>query len=204
MRPPANPCGVGLVLTGCVGHGWDMQRVMIIGQPGSGKSTLARLLGEKTFLPVVHMDHIHWKPGWVERDQAAKTRMVLDEIAHPAWIFEGGHSRTYAARLARADTLIWLDVSVGLRLSRVLWRTARGYGRTRPDLPEGCPEQFSAEFLRWIWRTRHSARSRMQALFDRAVPPKTRVRLTSLREVRTYLSTLDTALAAGHLGIPHR
>ena len=36
-----------------------MQRVMIVGQPGSGKSTLARRLGERTGLPVVHIDTIH-------------------------------------------------------------------------------------------------------------------------------------------------
>lgn len=42
-----------------------MQRVMIIGQPGSGKSTLAREMGKHTGLPVVHIDTIHWQPGWV-------------------------------------------------------------------------------------------------------------------------------------------
>ena len=45
-----------------------MKRVMIIGQPGSVKSTLARFLGERTGLPVVHIDKIHWKPGWNERE----------------------------------------------------------------------------------------------------------------------------------------
>lgn len=36
-----------------------MKRVMIVGQPGAGKSTLARQLGERTGLPVVHIDTIH-------------------------------------------------------------------------------------------------------------------------------------------------
>ena len=44
-----------------------MRRVMVIGAPGSGKSTLARALGERTGLPVFHMDHIHHLPGWAER-----------------------------------------------------------------------------------------------------------------------------------------
>ena len=40
-----------------------MERVMIIGCGGAGKSTLARQLGEKTGLPVVHLDQIYWSPG---------------------------------------------------------------------------------------------------------------------------------------------
>ena len=49
-----------------------MQRVMIVGQPGSGKSTLARRLGQLTGIPVVHIDTIHWQPGWVERSAAER------------------------------------------------------------------------------------------------------------------------------------
>lgn len=181
-----------------------MQRVMIIGQPGSGKSTLARQLGDKTFLPVVHIDHIHWKAGWVKRDRAEKSRMTLDVITQPAWIFEGGHSRTWPQRLARADTLIWLDLPVGLRLRRVLWRTVRDYGRTRPDLPHGCREQFSAEFLSFIWRTRHSSRAKMRALYESVSADKTRYHLTSSVAVRRFMDGLAQAVAIGNLGIPHR
>lgn len=181
-----------------------MQRVMIIGQPGSGKSTLARHLGDKTFLPVIHVDRIHWKSGWVERDKVEKTRMALDEIAKPAWIFEGGHSTTWPQRLDRADMLIWLDLSLGLRARRVLWRTLRHFGRTRPDLPEGCPEQFSLEFWLWIWRTRHSSRAAMQALYDDAPFDKTKYHFTSPAQVNVFLDDLTAALAVGNLGIPHR
>ncbi len=181
-----------------------MQRVMIIGQPGSGKSTLARMLGDLTFLPVVHMDHIHWKAGWVERDRAEKTQMTLDVIEGNSWIFEGGHSATYSQRLARADTLIWLDLAVGLRLRRVLWRTLRHYGRARPDLPEGCPEQFSREFLGFIWRTRHSAREHLRLLFEAAPVGKTTYHFTAHSQVNAFLLDLRAALSVGNLGIPHR
>ncbi|MEL6463597.1 MAG: AAA family ATPase [Pseudomonadota bacterium] len=181
-----------------------MQRVMIIGQPGSGKSTLARQLGQITFLPVVHIDHIHWKAGWVERDRAEKRRMTLEVADRPAWIFEGGHSATWPERLARADTLIWLDLPLGLRARRVFWRTLRYYGQTRPDLPDGCPERFDREFWSWIWNTRHSGRAKMRALFDNAPAEKTSYHFTTPHQVNTFLSDLGEALAVGNLGIPHR
>jgi ABC-type glutathione transport system ATPase component len=55
--------------------GASMQRVMIVGQPGSGKSTLARKLDQRTDLPVIHIDTIHWQPGWEERSGDEKTRL---------------------------------------------------------------------------------------------------------------------------------
>ncbi len=119
-----------------------LRRVMVVGQPGSGKSTFARMLGAATGLPVVHIDHIHWMDGWVEREAAEKDRLTREVHARDAWIFEGGHSRTWPERLARADTLVWIDVGLALRTWRVLRRVATGYGRARPDMPAGCPERI--------------------------------------------------------------
>ena len=181
-----------------------MRRVMIIGQPGSGKSVLARELGEITFLPVVHIDHIHWKAGWVERPGPEKDALCAEVHAGERWIFEGGRSSTWPERLDRADTLIWLDFPLPLRAWRVFWRTLRHWGRTRPDLPDGCPEQFSWEFARWIWNTRHTSRQAMQRLFDSAPADKSKHHLRSAREVRVYLANLREALSWGNLGIPHR
>jgi len=169
-----------------------MRRVMIVGQPGSGKSTLARALGQRTGLPVVHIDHIHWQAGWVERNREEKTRLCRAVEAGERWIFEGGHSATWAERMARADLLIWLDRPVALRLWRVLRRTLTGLGRTRPDLPEGCPEQLRnlPEFLRFIWTTRRRARIRLARLVEEAPRGCRVLRLRSDREVTRFLESL--------------
>ena len=98
---------------------------MIVGQPGSGKSTLARLMGEKTDLPVLHVDRIHHLPGWVERPRAQKIAMALAAQAKPEWIFEGSLSATVEDRFERSDIVIWLDLPLALRFWRVFWRSVR-------------------------------------------------------------------------------
>ena len=160
---------------------------MIVGQPGSGKSTLARALGEITGLPVFHMDMLHWQPGWVPRPLAEKIPMAHAIEAGPRWIFEGGLSATYENRLARADTLVVLDVPLWRRAWRVFWRTLRDHGKTRPDLPENCPEKFDPEFWSYIWRTRRSGRDRMLALIGKAHEGLAVHWLKSSAQVRQFL-----------------
>jgi adenylate kinase family enzyme len=181
-----------------------MKRIMIVGQPGSGKSTLAQELGGITHLPVVHMDQIHWKSGWVERDKAEKDALCAKAHAEDKWIFEGGHSATWPERLDRADMLIWLDVPLALRLWRILWRGVVYHGKTRPDLPERCPERLDPAFLRWIWTTRRTSRTKMQELFDTAPQYKSLHHLSSNKDVADFLAALRTAAKWGNLGISHR
>lgn len=172
-----------------------MKRVMILGQPGAGKSTLARAIGAQTGLPVVHVDLIHWMPGWQERPYDEKVRLATEQELKEAWVFEGGISRTWPHRLARADTLIWLDLPIRLRMWRVFKRTIRDYGRTRPDLPRDCPEQFSAEFWHWIWKTRSTGRIKMQAFVSTAPADKRVYHLRSTAEVSAFLADLETEYA---------
>jgi len=166
-----------------------VKRIMIVGQPGSGKSTLAQALGEKTGLPVIHIDKIHWQPGWVERSKAEKTRLCQEAERQERWIFEGGHSATWETRLARADMLVWIDRPVGLRLWRVLRRAIIGLGMTRPDMAEDCPERLSSlpEFVGFIWTTRNSGATKIEALAKRAPTGCEVVRLRSDEEVAAFV-----------------
>lgn len=43
-------------------------RIAIIGYSGAGKSTLAKALGAQYDCPVLHLDALHFLPGWHERD----------------------------------------------------------------------------------------------------------------------------------------
>lgn len=163
---------------------------MIVGQPGSGKSTLAQVLGKRTGLPVIHIDKIHWMPGWVERTKAEKTLLCQEAEKREQWIFEGGHSATWLSRLARADVLIWLDRPVVIRTWRVVRRTVMGHGRTRPDMADGCPDLLSSlpEFLHYIWSSRNSQRAKIARLAA-AAPSKCRlVRLRLDQDVDRFVS----------------
>lgn len=170
-----------------------MQRVMIVGQPGSGKSMLAREMGKRTGLAVIHIDTIHWQPGWVERSRDEKTRLCLAVEARDQWIFEGGHSTTWENRIGRADLLVWIDRSSALRFWRVLMRTLSHRGRPRLDLPRDCPEQLRRlpEFLRFMWTTRKTARAKLEQLAATAPSTCRVVCLRSNRQTRAFLSSYE-------------
>lgn len=168
---------------------------MIVGQPGSGKSSLSRALGEVTGLPVIHIDRIHWQPGWVERSRSEKTRLCLEGEAGEQWIFEGGHSVTWKSRLARADLLVWLDRPVGLRTWRVVRRAVTQLGQTRPDMADGCPERLRSlpEFLHYIVTTARSQRAKIARLARLATCPVRR--LTSDAEAAALVEELRLQFA---------
>ncbi|MEZ4322638.1 MAG: adenylate kinase [Myxococcota bacterium] len=127
------------------------RRIAVVGCSGSGKSTLSRELGPRLGLPVVHFDALHWAPGWVERDAVETRRRIEDAVATERWITDGNYGAYSGTRLARADLVIWLDYPRHVCMTRVLKRVWTTHGTVRPDMGEGCPERFDAEFLRWVW-----------------------------------------------------
>ena len=128
-----------------------MERIVIIGCSGSGKSTLACQLGEKLNLPVVHLDILFWKSGWQESTAEEFDAKLTVELEKSQWIMDGNFNRTIPARLAKCDTVIYLDYNRFVCLWGVICRVFKSYGKTRPDMGDGCPERFDWEFLKWIW-----------------------------------------------------
>ena len=110
---------------------------------------------------------------------------------YDVWILEGGFSKTWRERLEHADTLICLDVPLLTRYWRVLRRTLKYRGTTRPDLPQGWAEPSNGrtlEYRKWIWNTRKSGQPMMRELFDDVPEGKSAVRLRAFREVDAFLS----------------
>jgi adenylate kinase family enzyme len=128
-----------------------MRRVLVLGCAGAGKSTFANGLAAVLKLPVIHLDRYFWRPQWQQPDMTTWRETIAELAASSDWIMDGNYSNTFDLRIPRADTAVWLDLPRGVCMRRVLARTLRGYGRTRPDGPDGCPERFDAEFFRFVW-----------------------------------------------------
>lgn len=128
-----------------------MKRVIIIGCGGSGKSTLSRVLSEKTNLPVVHLDRLFWREGWVNIPREEFNILLREELKNDKWIIDGNYDRTLQERLKRCDTVIYLDYPRRTCIFGVLKRVIINYKKVRPDMAEGCPEKIDLEFIKWIW-----------------------------------------------------
>jgi len=140
-----------------------MRRVMIIGPCGSGKSTLAREIAPRLGLPLVHMDQLGWQAGWVETpDEELRDRLAA-AVAGNAWLIEGNYGSVMAPRLARADTVIYLDFPISLCLWRLARRVFASRGKVRPDMAEGCPERFDAAFFWYVAKWNLGPRPRTEA-----------------------------------------
>lgn len=166
-----------------------MRRVAVIGCGGSGKTTLANELAARLNLPVVHIDSHYWRMLDGARVQSTPEQWRECHhglISRDRWVMDGMKLGVLAERLARADTVIYLDLPTRECLSGILWRRLRYRGELRPDL--GVYDRINWAFLRWLcsFRRRHRpALLKRLDSFDGA-----RIVLRRRRDVRRFLSTV--------------
>lgn len=167
-----------------------MKRVMIIGCGGSGKSTLARALGEKTGLPVVHLDQIFWSPGnWEHLGREEFDTLVEAEMEKPAWIIDGNYNRTLETRLERCDTVVYLDFNRFACLFGWMKRVIGNWGRAREDMAQGCVEWFDPEFAQWIWSFNDKYRKKYHEMLSNQTNKQIYI-FKNRRQVKQFLKTL--------------
>ena len=166
-----------------------MERIMIIGCGGSGKSKLAKQLGERTGLPVVHLDQLFWTPGWVSVSKEEFDRRHRKAIAQEKWIIDGNFDRTIPERLTRCDTVVYLDFSRLACIMGVTKRILTTNGKVRPDMGEGCPERFDWDFLRWVWNFNKNKREKNYRLLNDAQGIQVII-LKNRRQVKRFLQSI--------------
>lgn len=165
-----------------------MRRVLVLGCSGAGKSTLATELAELTGLPLIHMDRLYWRPGWVVAEREEWEAGLSAELKKDAWVIDGNYTRTLPMRLRFADTAILLDLPMWLCFWRVLKRALAWRGRTRSDMQEGCPEHVDLPLLRFVVGFRREQRPKVLALLEQFSGRV--IVLRSRSEVQAYLRGL--------------
>lgn len=172
---------------------WNPQKITVAGASGSGKTTLCDRLAELLGIPRVEIDSLHHGPGWTRRPSFVAD--VEKFIAGPRWIIELQYREVRPMIVARADTLIWLDYSTSVQMSRLIRRTvSRRIRRTQlwngnyePPLRTCLTDDD--HILRWGWRTRNKLKPVVPTLEDR-FPGLTIVRLETPRETRRWMEVL--------------
>ena len=174
-----------------------MQRILVMGSSGSGKSTFSRKLSAITGIPVVSLDALFWKPGWVESDRAEFRARLTEAAREPRWIMDGNFtSHLVELRRDASDTVIWFDLPRATCMLGVLTRIAMSYGRVRPEMAEGCPEKIDFEFFRYVWTFREKQRPTLLAYFEGLRPDQTFIHFTKRAQAERYLSDLAPAPAS--------
>lgn len=171
-------------------------KIAIIGYSGSGKSTLAKKLGKKYGCEVLHLDRLHWLPGWKERE-TGESNAILSEFldAQDSWVIDGNYSSLcYRRRMEEATRIIYLEFPMYICLYRALKRYLLHHGKNRDSMTEGCEEKIDREFLWWILHEgRDKAHRERHRTLCKTYPEKS-ITLKSPKAVRKYFATIHDGM----------
>src|ERR1700759_4835391 len=100
-----------------------MQRILVMGSSGSGKSTFAQRLSAITDIPMVSVDALFWRPGWVEPDRAEFRGLLAEAAPPPGWIMDGNYLwRLGESRRDACDPVICFDLPRWICMLRIIGR----------------------------------------------------------------------------------
>jgi adenylate kinase family enzyme len=170
------------------------RRILVKGASGAGKSTLARAIAERLALPYVELDALHHGPSWTEASPALlreRVEAVLDD--ERGWVVDGNYdSKLGRLLLDRADSIVWIDPPLAIKLWQLTTRTARRYV-LREELWNGNRETLRGIFvgkealIRWSIRKHFEHRRE----FPKAFEGKAVSHLRSRREANAWLAKLS-------------
>ena len=167
---------------------------MIIGNSGAGKSTLSRVLHQKLDLSLIHLDQLYWLPGWNEPQKEEWRETVHKASKEDSWIMDGNFRSSMDIRLQYADTIIFLDINRWVCIFQVLKRILKYYGRTRPDMTEGCPERLDWEFFQYIYHYNRDFRPGLMAMLKNCRQEQQVIILQSKKAIADFVCRLPSAI----------
>ncbi|GAA0384824.1 AAA family ATPase [Paenibacillus motobuensis] len=168
-----------------------MKRVLVIGCPGSGKSTFSSRLSKESDIPVIHLDSIYWKPGWISCSNQEFDEILRDLLLQETYIMDGNYSRTIDFRISFADTVYFFDFSRYLCLYRVIKRRILNHGKTTEYMGKDCPEGIDYEFIKSVWNFRKNQRMRIIKVLEKHEGSKDIVIFRNPKEVNNYFKSFS-------------
>ena len=175
------------------------RRILVAGTSGAGTTTLARALSTRLGVPHTDIDGLYHGPGWVPRPEFVAEATAL--AASDEWVTEWQYSVMRGVLLARADLLVWLDLSRAAVMRQVVPRTLRRRLRSvemwNGNLEPPLWTVFTRRdhIVRWAWRTHPKTAARVRRVLASDDPPPV-VRLRTRREVHAWLDGPVAALTA--------
>lgn len=162
----------------------------MIGCPGAGKTTFSHKLAAKTGLPLIHLDYYYHDNRFnYYSDKVAWRKRVLGLIKSDQWIIDGNYSSTFAERFKKADTIIYFDFPLSLRLYGVFMRRLKYRNKKRADMPSNWNEKIDFEFLKFVIRFRRDYRHKIADVINSQNAKKI-VTFKSREDARRYLEDL--------------
>lgn len=171
------------------------QRISVVGTSGSGKTTLARQISQRLAIPHVELDALHWQPNWTEVSLDIFRDRTEQALRGNHWVVDGNYSKVRDIVWSRADTVVWLDYTLPVIMTRLLRRTFRRVV-LQEELWSGNQETLQLTFSRdsillWALRTYKKRRREYPILFEQ--PDYKHLKVVHLRSPKTtnaWLSSL--------------
>ncbi len=166
-----------------------MERIFITGNAGSGKTTLSKQIGKILKRDVINLDKIVWKPYWSLTPSAERSVQICNLIKSNRWIIEGVSKDVLKA----SDTVIFLDYSRRISYWRVLKRNLRYLFKTRPELPEKCPEILVIKkLIQIIWNFNNKVRPCILDHIEENKHVKNIFHIRENSEIKSLLSIIES------------
>ena len=183
------------------GTGSVPRRIVVKGTSGAGKSTFAADLARRRGLPYIELDALYWGPAWSQpTPEAFRERVRAALAAAPeGWVVDGNYdSRLGETVVGAADSIVWLDLPLGVKLRRLWRRTARRI-RHGVVLWNGNRETWHGAFVGreslFVWTIRAHFRYRRRWPAQLGADP----RLVWLRSGEAARRWLDDQAGGEHL-----
>ncbi|MQC27022.1 MAG: adenylate kinase [Chloroflexi bacterium] len=130
-------------------NNWAMcasKRILVVGTSGAGKTTTAGRIAAHLRIPHTELDAIHWQANWQMLELNEFRRRIQEVVVGDAWVIDGNYSKVRDLILARADSILYLDLPMWQCVVRLMKRTLRR-GFSRQELWASNRESLVTSFF---------------------------------------------------------